>query len=106
MAAPRAELQRPALPAANSRHRPTPRGRNATSNHETAFPSSYQNARNLSNQEPDALRSKFSAEFDQTVQDAKLRRQRAAFRSPNTVACGERCTQSLPPECRDHGCPA
>jgi transposase InsO family protein len=43
--------------------------------------------------------NKFSEEFDQTLRDADLRVQKAAFRSPNTVAFVERFIKTLQQEC-------
>jgi putative transposase len=46
--------------------------------------------------------SKFTADFDQTLRDAKLRVQKAAYRSPNTVAFVERFIQTMQQECLDY----
>ena len=46
--------------------------------------------------------NKFSEDFDQMLKDAKLRVQKAAFRSPNTVAFVERFIQALQQECLDY----
>lgn len=45
---------------------------------------------------------KFSEDFDQTLKDARLRVQKAAYRSPNTVAFVERFIQTLQQECLDY----
>jgi putative transposase len=45
---------------------------------------------------------KFSVDLDQTLKDAGLRVQKAAFRSPNTVAFVERFIQTLQQECLDY----
>ena len=46
--------------------------------------------------------NKFSEDFDHTLKDADLRVQKAAFRSPNTVAFVERFIQTLQQECLDY----
>ena len=45
---------------------------------------------------------KFTEDFDQTLKDAKLGVQKAAYRSPNTVAFVERFIQTMQQECLDH----
>jgi putative transposase len=45
---------------------------------------------------------KFSEDFDQTLRDADVRVQKAAYRSPNTVAFVERFIQTLQQECLDY----
>ena len=45
---------------------------------------------------------KFTEDFDQTLKDADLRVQKAAYRSPNTVAFVERFIQTMQQECLDH----
>ena len=45
---------------------------------------------------------KFTEDFDQTLKDAELRVQKAAYRSPNTVAFVERFIQTMQQECLDH----
>lgn len=46
--------------------------------------------------------AKFTDDFDQTLKDADLRVQKAAYRSPNTVAFVERFIQTMQQECLDH----
>lgn len=46
--------------------------------------------------------TKFTAQFDEALEDAGLRVQRAAYRSPNTVAFVERFNQTLRQELLEH----
>jgi putative transposase len=46
--------------------------------------------------------SKFAASFDEALKAGKLRVQKAAYRSPNTVVFVERFIQTLGQECLDH----
>ena len=46
--------------------------------------------------------TKFTAQFDAALEDAGLRVQKAAYRSPNTVAFVERFNQTLRQELLDH----
>ncbi len=46
--------------------------------------------------------TKFTASFDEALKGAGLRVQKAAYRSPNTVAFVERFIQTLGQECLDH----
>ena len=46
--------------------------------------------------------SKFAASFDEALKAGKLRVQKAAYRSPNTVAFVERFIQTLGQECLDY----
>src|SRR4029079_18834900 len=46
--------------------------------------------------------TKFTASFDEALKGAGVRVQKAAYRSPNTVAFVERFIQTLGQECLDH----